>query len=287
MRAWELEATPSVCNGCATGCNVEIHHKNGRAWRLVPAPQPGRQRLLDVRRGSVHVSRPPRGAARRRARSTVCPPAGIARSARQRIGSPSVAPPVSSRSCSRALHTNEDNFALAKLAQAWGVTHVYVAGEAAGARARRWPPPRRRHQPEPRRRQGDRRGARHRHDAGVRARPPTIRGDARARRRAARRRSGEAQGARVRRDHRARARSRRRTRRSRCPSPTGPRSPARSRTTRVTCSACTRRSRRRARRSPAGKRSSGSRRRRTVKLSWSHAREVFKDMTQRCRRGRR
>jgi NADH-quinone oxidoreductase subunit G len=36
MRAWELEATPSVCHGCATGCNMEIQHKNERAWRLVP-----------------------------------------------------------------------------------------------------------------------------------------------------------------------------------------------------------------------------------------------------------
>src|SRR5262249_50243490 len=36
MRAWELEMTPSVCNGCATGCNIEIHHRNERACRLVP-----------------------------------------------------------------------------------------------------------------------------------------------------------------------------------------------------------------------------------------------------------
>ena len=43
MRAWELEATPSVCNGCATGCNIEIHHKQGRAWRLVPRHNAGRQ----------------------------------------------------------------------------------------------------------------------------------------------------------------------------------------------------------------------------------------------------
>ncbi|MGH9888983.1 MAG: 2Fe-2S iron-sulfur cluster-binding protein, partial [bacterium] len=40
MRAWELEATPSVCNGCATGCNTEVHHRNGRAWRLVPRLNP-------------------------------------------------------------------------------------------------------------------------------------------------------------------------------------------------------------------------------------------------------
>ncbi len=36
MRAWELYTTPSVCNGCATGCNIEVHHKENRAYRLVP-----------------------------------------------------------------------------------------------------------------------------------------------------------------------------------------------------------------------------------------------------------
>ena len=36
MRAWELYSTDSVCPGCATGCNVEIHHAQGEAWRLVP-----------------------------------------------------------------------------------------------------------------------------------------------------------------------------------------------------------------------------------------------------------
>ncbi|HET6614206.1 MAG TPA: 2Fe-2S iron-sulfur cluster-binding protein, partial [Kofleriaceae bacterium] len=40
MRAWELMMTPSVCQGCATGCNTEIHHKSGRVWRLVPRENP-------------------------------------------------------------------------------------------------------------------------------------------------------------------------------------------------------------------------------------------------------
>ncbi|MSP60909.1 MAG: 2Fe-2S iron-sulfur cluster binding domain-containing protein [Myxococcales bacterium] len=40
MRAWELYTVPSVCPGCATGCNVEIHHAQGQAWRLVPRPNP-------------------------------------------------------------------------------------------------------------------------------------------------------------------------------------------------------------------------------------------------------
>ncbi len=36
MRAWELFSTSSVCPGCATGCNVEVHHAQGEIWRLVP-----------------------------------------------------------------------------------------------------------------------------------------------------------------------------------------------------------------------------------------------------------
>ncbi len=40
MRAWELYKTESVCAGCATGCNDEIHHAQGRAWRLVPRLNP-------------------------------------------------------------------------------------------------------------------------------------------------------------------------------------------------------------------------------------------------------
>jgi NADH-quinone oxidoreductase subunit G len=40
MRAWELWATPSVCPGCATGCNIEIHASRGAIRRLVPRPNP-------------------------------------------------------------------------------------------------------------------------------------------------------------------------------------------------------------------------------------------------------
>jgi NADH-quinone oxidoreductase subunit G len=36
MRAWELESTESVCPGCATGCNIEVHASRGRLYRLVP-----------------------------------------------------------------------------------------------------------------------------------------------------------------------------------------------------------------------------------------------------------
>ncbi len=36
MRAWELYSTPSVCTGCATGCNTDVHSSRGRIYRLVP-----------------------------------------------------------------------------------------------------------------------------------------------------------------------------------------------------------------------------------------------------------
>jgi NADH-quinone oxidoreductase subunit G len=129
MRAWELEATPSVCNGCATGCNIEIHHKQGRAWRLVPRHNPDVNDywMCDEGRFTYHDLREKRLAA---------PlvdglPAGWDRALRMaadRIQSaltdPSAVGVVLSAVC-----TNEDNFALAKLAQAWGVKHFYIAAK--------------------------------------------------------------------------------------------------------------------------------------------------------------
>ena len=129
MRAWELEATPSVCNGCATGCNIEIHHKHGRAWRLVPRHNPDVNKywMCDEGRFTYHGLREERLAA-----ATVEGlPAGWDRaiaSAAKRLGvflkDPSQIGIVLS-----ALHTNEDNFALVKLAQAWGVKKFFIAAK--------------------------------------------------------------------------------------------------------------------------------------------------------------
>jgi NADH-quinone oxidoreductase subunit G len=38
MRAWELYATPSVCTGCSTGCNTDVHSSRERIYRLIPRP---------------------------------------------------------------------------------------------------------------------------------------------------------------------------------------------------------------------------------------------------------
>ena len=127
MRAWELEATPSVCNGCATGCNIEIQHKNERAWRLVPRhnAEVNHYWMCDEGRFTYH------GLREERLASPVVDglPAGwdkAVSAAAKRLGvhmSTGAIGVVLS-----ALHSNEDNYALAKLAKAWNVTHVYIAG---------------------------------------------------------------------------------------------------------------------------------------------------------------
>lgn len=35
-RVWYLTETPSVCNGCATGCNIEVCHQEGQVFRYLP-----------------------------------------------------------------------------------------------------------------------------------------------------------------------------------------------------------------------------------------------------------
>ncbi len=128
MRAWELEATPSVCNGCATGCNIEIHHKHGRAWRLVPRlnPDVNAYWMCDEGRFTYHDLRE-----QRLAGALVGGlPAGWDRAitaAADRITT-ALREPASVGVVLSALYCNEDNFALASLAKAWGVTNVFVAG---------------------------------------------------------------------------------------------------------------------------------------------------------------
>src|SRR3990167_2949296 len=39
-RVWFLRETPSVCPGCATGCNINVHHEGGVVYRLTPRDNP-------------------------------------------------------------------------------------------------------------------------------------------------------------------------------------------------------------------------------------------------------
>jgi NADH-quinone oxidoreductase subunit G len=36
IRVWLLSSTPSICNGCSTGCKCEVHHHRDKIYRQVP-----------------------------------------------------------------------------------------------------------------------------------------------------------------------------------------------------------------------------------------------------------
>jgi len=129
MRAWELEATPSVCPGCSTGCNVEVHHKNGRAWRVVPRlnPDVNGHWMCDEGRFTYH------GLREHRLAGPVV--GGLPSSWDKAVAAaaarlePLRAKPTAIAVVLSAQATNEDNFALARLAAAWKA-RLYVTARA-------------------------------------------------------------------------------------------------------------------------------------------------------------
>ncbi|HUH03669.1 MAG TPA: 2Fe-2S iron-sulfur cluster-binding protein [Kofleriaceae bacterium] len=133
LRAWELMMTPSVCQGCATGCNTELHHKDGRAWRIVPRHNPdvnaywmcddGRFTYHDLRRdrlGGPVVGGLP--SSWDRALETAARQLGAALAKdRESVGV-----------VLSAQHENEANYVLAKLGlDIWQLENVYIGGKRA------------------------------------------------------------------------------------------------------------------------------------------------------------
>jgi NADH-quinone oxidoreductase subunit G len=134
MRAWELYTTPSVCNGCATGCNMEIHHKNERVWRLIPRlnPQVNKYWMCDEGRFTYHELREQRLASPLQDGLPTSWDRGL-RAAADKLDAVlrmdgargSVGVVLS------AQHTNEDNYVLYKLARdIWQVDNIYLGGKA-------------------------------------------------------------------------------------------------------------------------------------------------------------
>lgn len=130
LRAWELMMTPSVCQGCATGCNIEIHHRDQRVWRLIPRHNPevndywmcddGRWTYKDLRRDRLAgptVDGLPAGWSRAMAEAARLLKDAIDRD-RDDVGV-----------VLSTQHTNEANFALVKLAlDIWQLDNVYIGG---------------------------------------------------------------------------------------------------------------------------------------------------------------
>ena len=132
MRAWELMMTPSICNGCATGCNIEIHHRNQRVWRLQPRAneQVNNYWMCDEGRFTYHDLRKNRlvtpvvdgmPASWQEALSQVATTLG----ALVAEDSSAVGVVFSPK------HTNEANYVLYKMARkVWELPRCYVGGDA-------------------------------------------------------------------------------------------------------------------------------------------------------------
>ena len=52
-RPWDLVRTPSVCTGCAVGCNIEVHSRDRTRAAAGGAREPGDRRRLAVRQGPL------------------------------------------------------------------------------------------------------------------------------------------------------------------------------------------------------------------------------------------
>jgi NADH-quinone oxidoreductase subunit G len=132
MRAWELYTTPSICNGCSTGCNVEIHHNAGRIYRLFPRPNPDVNKHWMCDEGRTTYKAVHEG---RLASATIDGlPASVDKAVAAAAAKLQAVLDEDRGSVGvvfSATHTNEDNWVLGRLAQEYlGLTRAYVAAKA-------------------------------------------------------------------------------------------------------------------------------------------------------------
>lgn len=132
MRAWELMMTPSICNGCATGCNIEIHHREGKTYRIRPRynAQVNKHWMCDEGRYTYKSLRDDRLASAvvdglpaswpKALETAAAKLKAVLDSDRGSVGV-----------VFSAQHSNEDNYVLAQLAREfWQIERVYLAGNS-------------------------------------------------------------------------------------------------------------------------------------------------------------
>ena len=130
MRAWELMTTPSVCNGCATGCNIEVHHRKERVWRLVPRhnPEVNDYWMCDEGRFTYHELRDDRLVGPTVDGLPSSWDRALAR-ANERLAPLVADAPGSVGVVFSPRHSNEDNYLLARLARdIWRCERFYLGG---------------------------------------------------------------------------------------------------------------------------------------------------------------
>jgi NADH-quinone oxidoreductase subunit G len=130
MRAWELDSTPSVCPGCATGCNIDVQASRGDIHRLVPRENPSVNKFWMCDEGRFTYKRIGAGrlAAPTSAGISVDWDRALADAARL-LRTALDQDPARVGVVFSAQSTNEDLYALSRLAfEALGVGRAYLAG---------------------------------------------------------------------------------------------------------------------------------------------------------------
>jgi len=133
MRTWELNTTPSVCAGCATGCNDEIHHAQGKIYRLVPRENPDVNKywMCDEGRFTYKEVRDHRVAGPRLQGQPGTLERAVQFAADRITALKTSAGGLSSLGVVlNATATNEENYALLSVALQLGVEKVYLTGRA-------------------------------------------------------------------------------------------------------------------------------------------------------------
>jgi NADH-quinone oxidoreductase subunit G len=131
MRAWELMMTPSICTGCATGCNVEIHHRESRVYRLRPRhnAQVNKHWMCDEGRFTY------KELALERLAGPVVDGLPSSWDAALQTAAKALQEALETDRTQvgvvfSAQHSNEDNYVLARLAREfWQVGRLYIAGK--------------------------------------------------------------------------------------------------------------------------------------------------------------
>jgi NADH-quinone oxidoreductase subunit G len=130
MRVWELEKVDSVCPGCSTGCNIEVQFSKGRVYRLQPRENLAVNKywMCDEGRFTYHdLSRNRLGAATLGGEPCTVDKA-LSFVAERLAGVLQSAGPGVVGVALNAQATNEDNYALLKLAQALNIDRIYLGG---------------------------------------------------------------------------------------------------------------------------------------------------------------
>jgi NADH-quinone oxidoreductase subunit G len=133
-RVWELTSVPSVCPGCATGCNIEVHSSRGKIHRLVPRENLAVNKFWMCDDGrfeykAVHENRFLLAAMAGKRASLDAAVAEAARLLREAVAKD----PAKVGVVFSAAATNEDTHALARLAlDGLKIGRAYLGGKQAG-----------------------------------------------------------------------------------------------------------------------------------------------------------